>query len=116
MLYIKEIMVWVEEDSWEEGCILGTVKEYNINDAFHADTKQDLINNLIGYFEVPLDHITLNSCEEMGRIDVCRHENSQGMLPSEEETQAWKRGEITLLYVTYTMFVFEQTPFDLLGE
>jgi hypothetical protein len=116
MLHINRVIHFSEVDSWDEGCIPDTGSECVMELTFKAGTKQRLLENLVAYFEVPIDNIELNACEEMGRIDVCRMENSQGLLPSEEESQAWKRGEINLFAVTYTMYVVEQTPFNLLGE
>jgi hypothetical protein len=95
----------VEEDDYKDGCQIGTAFDIMYDVKFEAPSLDELITLLKEHFEVSHGAILLDSCDEAGRIDIQRMENGDGDLPSENELERWKRGEIKMWAATYTYTV-----------
>lgn len=94
-----------EEDLFEEGCV-GRSSEYYGDMSFSADSIDALVNELRGFFNIcDADCISLDSCDEPGRIDLFRDECDDTSEPSKEHLELWKQGKARLWYCTYTFNV-----------
>jgi hypothetical protein len=94
-----------EEDSWEHGCVIGTESSSNYDETFEADSLDKLLVQLKDHFDVTMDAILLDSCDEAGRIDIQRIETGDSDVPSAVELCAWKQGKLKLWAATYTYYV-----------
>ena len=97
-----------ELDNFEEGCIEG------INDSYFdmhisAQDVPALVKQIISFIGAEDDSVSLDSCEEVGRIDIQKTENAEGNDPTARELSDWKAGRINLYAVTYTCYVEEVT-------
>ena len=96
----------VELDDYEQGCIGGGPGDSWIampgerHDS--ADAAVDAFCAFLGAPGSDDDAVSLNACEETGRIDYCCGENADGNTPTDDERDAWKLGECELFYVTYS--------------
>jgi len=90
-----------EQDNYEQGCI-GKGFSVSGNDRFVANTEAELIQKLMDFVGVSdKDCVSVNSCGDAGRIDICRTENNDSYEPSSRELERFKDGEIDLWYSTY---------------
>jgi hypothetical protein len=105
---------FAEIDDYENGCLPETAINFRIDVKFKADTVDDLLEDIKNYFGVDDDAIELNSCDEIGRIDIATLENADGYNANESEIELWKQGKIELWACTYTYYVDEvkRTAFD----
>jgi len=90
-----------EQDNYENGCI-GNGFSHSGNDRFVAKTESELIQKLMDFVGVSdKDCVSVNSCGDAGRIDICRTENDDSYEPTARELERFKNGEIDLWYSTY---------------
>lgn len=102
MLEVNGWMKHAEEDNYENGCEINGAAFYG-NDQFVAETESELIQKLMDFVCVDSkDAVSINSCGDAGRIDICRMENAGGFEPSDRENEAFKTGDCRLWYCTYT--------------
>lgn len=95
-----------EKDKYLKGCYGETLHEWGKID-IKASTITKLLQKLQEEFNCTRDDILLNSCDELGRIDVQvlqlkafnRHKIS------EKNYNKFKNGEIDLWFTTYTVYV-----------
>ena len=104
---VDGILRYVEEDSWEHGCLPNTSFSVSMDISFKGETKEDLINKIKEFFGVEDDDLELNSCGENGRIDVSVLEDFDGLKASESEIEQWQKGLIKLYSAIYTMNVYK---------
>ena len=64
------------------------------------------------------DAVTLDACEEPGRLDIQTTENDAGEMPTRTELEEWKAGKRDLWAVTYSAQVeqVERRPVALASE
>lgn len=96
-----------EEDHWENGCDPDTSQTTSNDDiTFTSDTPEDLIEQLMGFCATSnKDSVMLNSCEDIGRVDIQLMENEFGYAASRAEIEDWKLGNVKLYAVTYSFRV-----------
>jgi hypothetical protein len=110
-----EVHGWLkhaEEDLFKDGCQPDTATQFSGPDGWHGDTLSALIEELCGF--VPFatsdsESVTLDACDEPGRIDICGMETGGGEEPSNYQMDRWKQGQQRLWYVTYTFYVEKVT-------
>jgi hypothetical protein len=98
-------MKFAEVDDWEQGCLRqgGTCTEGN--DTFRAPTIGALVEKLRLFCDADAEGVLLDSCDELGRVDIQKMENADGLTPTDAEEVAWKMGELKLWAATYTFRV-----------
>lgn len=109
-----------ELDSFENGCHgKSQYESVRASDwSCEADSFQDLIDNLKREFKATSnDDFLLNSCDELGRLDlqVYQREAFNCARVSEASIESWKAGKIDLYLTCYTFQVsIVQTEIDLM--
>lgn len=99
---------WVkfyEEDIYQEGCIPHTGGLIDGREVFRADTIDGLLNELVAFAGANYEDIQLNSCDEMGRVDISVMENAVGASATRSELEAWKQADIQLWDCIYTFHI-----------
>lgn len=102
-----------EKDSWENG-IIGDCQDTHIDLIFKAHTLGALLADLKEF--AGHDDVLLNSCGDIGRIDIQGLEDEEGIVPSKKEMALWKEGKFTLYAVIYTFYVYKAELVDLLNN
>jgi len=92
----------MELDNYENGCDPSLTNSSFVDVSFEAQTIQEVLDKVYAFFNVTQRNITLNSCDEEGRIDISLQENDEAIAPSEQELKHWKEGKYSLYYSTYT--------------
>lgn len=90
-----------EPDNFEHGCHGQTVATW-IDVRFSAATVPELVEKLRDFLDVHPDAVTLDACEEPGRVDLQLLENDAGERPSREELAEWQADKRDLWAATYT--------------
>lgn len=112
---IGYIKFW-EKDDFEEGCDPATSQTYTDGYMrFKADTISGIIENIKHWLGVSDDALSLDSCGDIGRLDISVLENSDEVIASTEDIAKWKRGEIELYSAIYTFTVYENKPVSLVN-
>ena len=97
-----------EKTSFENGAIDSTEYECTIDmSGIKHENLKGLLSLIKDFFGVDDDVMLPNSCGEVGRLDVQRHENNLGNQPNERELEMWKDGLIDLQFVIYTIYIEE---------
>ena len=114
MFSVKGFYAISEVDSFEHGC---TGKTRTLSDDYFkasAATLDGLIDILKVEFCADDNCVFLNSCEDLGRLDIQveQREPFKCAKPSAATMHRFKAGEINLFLTCYTFQVF-QTGFDL---
>lgn len=112
MLKTNGFFVMSEEDSFENGCNPDSSRISEDNTHFTATNEQDLIDQIKDYLQVEDNAIILNSCEEKGRIDIQRLEDSAGNNATKNQISRWKLGKLKLYAVMYSARVEEVVEFE----
>lgn len=64
-------LIHSELDNWENGCDFGSSTTRYIDElSFQSETLEQLLKDICKHFNVKTDSLLLNSCDEIGRIDV----------------------------------------------
>lgn len=66
-----------------------------------------LITRILKYFEVNYEEISLNACDEDGRIDIYKYLDLNGLPPTKQQIKEWEEGKINLINVIYTIRILE---------
>jgi len=112
---------WVKfygEDVYEEGCLPHTGGIIDGREQFKADTLDGLLNELIAFTGANYEDIQLDSCDEIGRVDISIMENADGARAMKWEIDSWKEADIQLWDCIYTFHIeqINATPVKLLEE
>lgn len=92
-------LIHSELDNWGNGCDFESGTSRFIDDlTFQSETLEQLLKDICTYFNIKSDSLLLNSCEELGRIDVQTYTRSVNTVKcSYERNKAkFKSGEIDL--------------------
>ena len=96
---IESAMAIVEQDSFNEGCIGIEIEHLEI-DQFELGrigkcdkVLSKIIANIMKHYELSIDALEMNSCEELGRLDFSLHSlsNCALMQPSDREIELTQR-------------------------
>lgn len=98
-----------EHDDYENGCI-GNGSDCFIDYAIRTATLDDMKEKIAGFIGCKVEDLELNACEEVGRIECGRTEDSEGNEAMESQLAAWREGKETLFYAVYTAYVMECLP------
>lgn len=91
-----------EEDVYQEGCLPHTGGLIDGREVFRADTTDGLLNELLAFTGANYEDIQLNSCDEVGRVDISIMENADGARATKWEIESWKEADIQLWDCIYT--------------
>lgn len=107
MLEVNGCLKMTEQDDYQEGCLPETGNSVWIDYHWKADTKDDIIRQLMEFVGVNEgdDAVELDACGEQGRIDISQTENADGNDPSPTQYDLWKKGQEKLWYCTYSFKV-----------
>ena len=107
MFYVDYFIKNAELDNYEEGVSIrpedGYYTDYGLK--IIGDDIPELIEMIKHHFNVNTNAITLDTCDEIGRLDIQLMENEDAEEPSEAQYEAFKRGECKLWAVTYTTYL-----------
>ena len=105
MYIVNKVFKFSEEDSYKDGCLPGSASNSIIDVTFTNNTLAGLLEELKNF--TGCDDILLNSCDEIGRVDLQGYETADGGTASESGMQLWKDGKIKLYSVTYTALIYK---------
>ena len=108
-----------EVDKYNEGCDPGTTTGCSGSDLFSAETLPELIKKCAEFCGARDNcDVLLNSCEELGRVDIQVMETDDGQTAWSGQIEQWKRGEIRLWASCYTFQIelVASEEVDLLAE
>lgn len=91
-----------EEDVYQEGCLPHTGGMIDGNELFKANTIDGLLKQLLDFTGGDRECLELNSCDELGRVDISIMENADGCKATRSEIEAWKQADIQLWDCIYT--------------
>ena len=94
-----------EEDIYAEGCLPHTGGMITGNDLFKSETLDGLLNELLAFTGANYEDIQLNSCDEVGRVDISVMEDDRGSMATRKQIEAWKEGEVRFWDCIYTFQV-----------
>ena len=109
---VDDWIKYAERDDFEQGCDPDSCTTFTGRDHWYAATIDALITQLrafVPFTTDDVDAVSVNACEEPGRIDICGMEDSEGNEPTAANIANWKRGRLQLWYVTYTFQVEQVT-------
>lgn len=118
MLIAKLAVVSSELDNWENGCT-GECFASCWKITFKSDNQGEIIQKMLSYFRIPdRSYLSLNSCDEDGRIDVTFNtlEKFDTSPIDNDELEQFKKGEISTYLTTFTFYVRESKPYFLAEE
>ena len=91
-----------EQDIYSDGCQPDTATNYGGDSVFRSATLVGLIDDLLAFTGAEKEALLLDSCDEVGRIDISVLENCDGYSATPREIESWKAGEIKLWNSIYT--------------
>ncbi len=105
-----------EQDIYNDGCQPDTSNTYWIDHLIQNCSLDGLIDGIKSFTDAENDDLSLNSCDEIGRIDAQVMETSGGIKANDRDFDLWKQGKIDLYLVTYSCQVklINETDVDLL--
>lgn len=95
-----------QRDNFEKGCY-GASHDSWVDFPIKRKTLTEIIDVIIGVIGCEREAITINACDEIGRIDAQVTENDQGLQPTSREWEQFKRGAIDLWMCDYS-FSFDE--------
>lgn len=104
---------FTEEDVYSEGCLPETMSNYGGHDRFIGNTVEEVLEKIMSFTNAEKDWMLLNSCDDVGRVDVQVNENEDGYRATEQEIKQWKQGKLKLWLATYIFYVKECKDVDL---
>lgn len=109
-------MKFSEEDIFSDGCQPETATHNSGNERFTADLLSSLIDKLKAFTGCQEDeNLLINSCEEIGRLDIQVMEDGEGTAATPQQIERWKAGKERLWLACYTFQIeaVEREPVDL---
>lgn len=93
-----------EEDNWENGCSLDATF-FSGNDRFAAETQDELIQKLMDFSGADdRENVLINSCDDLGRIDIQVYENEYAYPASKAEMERFKLNDARIWLSTYSFY------------
>ncbi len=115
-LTVTGFLKHTEVDSFEHGCDPSTAKMSSFDMRITAETVAELRKRIADSLCCKPDEVTLNACDEPGRIDVEITETAAGFPATPMELGLWKKGRRKLWAATYSCQVQHTTPAGWLAE
>lgn len=101
-----EVRGWIkfgEVDNYKEGCDYKTGFHHHGTDYFKGNTIQEIIEECQNFVSSDnVNDLMLDSCDDIGRLDISLLENEEGYKASKREIELWKENKVTLYNVIYT--------------
>ena len=97
---------FVEEDSFEHGCLSKTSFMVHGNERFSGATLDDLLkalNEFTGNNDA--EAIEFDACDEQGRVDIQIMETAEGYAADKSDIAVWREGKRRLWLVCYSFRV-----------
>lgn len=98
-------MGWVslsQEDHFQNGCI-GKTQMNGGHETFTGPTIEKLIEQIASFVDQDnFKNITLDACEEAGRLEISVYQCEDGSSASEDEVQQWREGKLRLWLADYS--------------
>ena len=91
--------------TYEDGCLPHTGGLIDGKERFTSKTLQGLLDGLLSFVDGEKDCLELNSCDELGRVDISVLENADGYRATRQQIEAWKEGKLELWDAIYTFQV-----------
>jgi len=106
-----------EEDIYQEGCQPNTGGMFSGRDTWRADSVEDLIQQLLNFTGGEREGVELDSCDDIGRVDISLMEDENGSIATRQQINDWKEAKIRLWGCIYTFQVESITsePVPLMG-
>jgi len=95
-------MKFYEEDIYSEGCLPHTGGIIDGREQFKAETLDGLLNELLSFTDGDREGMEMDSCDDIGRLDISIMENADGARATKWEIESWKAGDIQLWDCIYT--------------
>ncbi len=107
---VKGFIAHSDIDNFEEGCLIEGGKTMFGNSSEHtykSDTLSGLIDILCKEFKAEPDAVSLNACDELGRLDIQVNQREPFVCakPSANTMEEWKNGNINLWLTDYSFQV-----------
>ena len=99
-----------EQDDYVEGCDPATSQTTPYDFSITGDTKQDILDKIIEYFGVDHKAITMDACEEVGRVDISLMQDRNCFRADEAALNIWRSGKLDLWQVTYSGYLERTEP------
>ena len=105
-----EVNGWIAHharDNFEHGCDPDTARTHVGDDLFAYSNLPDLLHALTDFVDgyTKSANMTLDACEQPGRVDLQFYETENGTAPGASEMRRWRAGKIDLWLVEYTFHV-----------
>lgn len=105
MYIVNKLFKLSEEDSYRDGCLPESASNSIIDITFTNNTLTGLLEELKSF--TGCDDILLNSCDEVGRVDLQGYETLKGDKATDNDYTLWKTADKRLLHVTYTAYAYK---------
>lgn len=105
-----------EVGNYKKGCDPATTNHFGGNDMFTAPTVDELIGKLMAFCDTKdKQNVLINSCDEIGRVDIQVMETDEGYSAGTREIERWKEGIETLWLACYSFHIekIQAEPVDL---
>ena len=105
--WIKGCSGFASPFAYETGCSTETLYEPDYEMRLSAPNLEELLKEICSYFRCTHEDITLDACEEPGRIDVqvLQREAFKKAKVSNKTRRAWEHPETNLWLTDYCMYV-----------
>jgi len=110
-----EVDGWMKDaevDMFEEGCQPGTGACVCGSERFAADTVAGLIDKLVEFCDVEKSAVSLDACDDPGRVDIQALETAEGVTAGPMDIQRWKQGTAKLWLASYMFTIQKVTRED----
>jgi len=110
----QDCTLFTEVDDYEEGCQpetarTGFIKPQDMGLSVYYATPTGCLKDVMSTLNAAADTLSLNSCGEIGRLDIQKLSTRRGSFhnPSTDTMDKWKRGEKTLYFQNITLYITE---------
>ena len=94
---------FAEVDTYQEGCDPSTTQNQSGSDCFKGNTIEEVIKKCMDFVGADsMDSCLLDSCEELGRLDIQTLENDGGYTAYDRDIKLWRTGQLQLWSCTYS--------------
>ena len=103
-----------EENICGYGCIPSSQVSSSGVDTFNAPSLQGIVKKLMDFMGTKdMSAVLLNTCDELGRVDIAIFEDEEGTPASEDQVADWRKDKYRLWYSIYTFRIKKACDADL---